>query len=65
MHDEPDRIDFPELSDEAVIAINNSREQIYAAFQNHYCAQMHRYYHDRPLDRDDNDAAPPLDNPPF
>ncbi len=64
MHDEPDFIDFPELPDEAVIAINNFLEQLYARFQNHYFAQMHRYYHDHPQDRDD-DPAPPLNDPPF
>jgi len=61
VHDEPDFIDFPELPDEAVIAINDFLEQLYAAFQSRYFAQMHRYYHDQ---RDDQ-MPPPLDNPPF
>ena len=39
--------DFPELPDEAAIAINDFLEELYTRFQNHYFAQMHRYYHDR------------------
>jgi hypothetical protein len=40
--------DFPELPDEAVVAINAFLEEFCARFQNHYFAQIHRYYHDRP-----------------
>lgn len=62
MNDEPDFISFPELPDEAVVALNNFLEELYARFQSHYFAQMHRYYHDRPHD----DQMPlPLDDPPF
>jgi hypothetical protein len=64
--DGPNFIDFPDLPDEAVIALNNFLEQLYAAFQNHYFAQMHRYYHDDPAsDRDNGQRPLPLDDPPF
>jgi hypothetical protein len=58
--------DFPDLPDEAVIAIDAFLEEFYTCFQNHYFAQMHRYYHERP------DAVThleqmtlPLPDPPF
>ncbi len=64
MHDGPDFLAFPDLPDEAVIALNDFLEELYTHFQNHYFAQMHRYYHDRPLP--DRDQMPlPLDDPPF
>ena len=57
MNDYPDPFAFPEISDEAVIAVNDFLEQFYTHFQNHcaldapsksHClshfAQMHRYY---------------------
>ena len=57
---------FPELPDEAVIAINDFIEDFYTRFQNHYFAQMHRYDHERP-DRDPYNVqiALPLGDPPF
>jgi hypothetical protein len=57
---------FPELPDEAVIAINDFIEEFYNRFQNHYFAQMHRYDHARP-DRDTCSVqiALPLGDPPF
>ena len=58
--------DFPELPDEAVIAINDFLEEFYRCFQNHYFAQMHRFDHDRPIPDRDHDQMPlPLDDPPF
>jgi hypothetical protein len=62
VHDEPDFFAFPDLPDEAVIALNNFLEEFYASFQNHYFAQMLRYDHDRP---DDNQLPLPIDDPPF
>jgi hypothetical protein len=66
MCDPTEPFDFPDLPDEAVIAIDAFLEEFYTRFQNHYFAQMHRYYHDRP------DAAStlgqmtlPLPDPPF
>ena len=57
---------FPELSDEAVIAIDSFLEEFCTRFQNHYFAQMHRYYHQRP--RPDyylGQMTLPLSDPPF
>jgi hypothetical protein len=45
-NDDPNLFAFPELPDEAVIAINDFIEAFYTNFQNHYFAQMHRYEHD-------------------
>lgn len=66
MRDPTEPFDFPDLPDEAIIAIDAFLEEFYTRFQNHYFAQMHRYYHDRPVD----DSAPlqrtlPLPDPPF
>lgn len=57
---------FPELPDEAVIAVNEFIEELYTRFQSRYFAQMHRYYHDRPEPHRYGDQLPlPLDEPPF
>ncbi len=48
MHDDIELFDFPELPDEAVIAINHFLEDFYTAFQNHYFAQIHRWYQRQP-----------------
>jgi len=61
-------IDFPDLPDEAVIAINDFIEELYARFQSRYFSQMHRYYHDRPTASQDLNQLPlplPLPDPPF
>lgn len=67
MHDpnaDTDPFVFPELPDEAVIAVNDFLEELYTRFQNHYFAQMHRYDHDRPdPDRYHRQLALPLDDP--
>jgi hypothetical protein len=66
MNTDPDRFAFPELSDEAAVALNDFLEQFYTHFQNHYFAQMHRYYADRPRpDRYDDQIPLPLQDPPF
>jgi len=64
MHEPTEPFDFPELPDEAVIAINNLLEEIYRRFQNHYFAQMHRYYHDRRADGPEPNHTR-LPDPPF
>jgi hypothetical protein len=62
MHDDPELFTFPSLPDEAVVALNQFLETFSTLFQNHYFAQMHRWYHDQ---RPDDDQRPlPLD-PPF
>jgi len=49
-----------------VLAINGFIEDLYICFQNHYFAQFHRYYHDRPdPDPDNEQIALPLDDPSF
>ena len=48
MHDEPEIFQFPELCDELVVVLNNFLEELLTQFQNHYFAQMHRYYADLP-----------------
>ena len=66
MNDYPDPFALPEISDEAVIAINDLLEQFYTHFQNHYFAQMHRYYADSHEPARCTDQMPlPLDDPPF
>lgn len=58
--------DFPELPDEAIIAINDFLEEFYTRFQERYSDQMHRYYHDRPHpDPDLGQMTLPLSDPPF
>jgi len=66
VNDEPALLSFPDLPDEAVIALNDFIEELYARFQSHYFAQMHRYYQDRPGPHPYEDQMPlPLDDPPF
>ena len=45
MADDTDPFVFPDLPDEAVVAIDQFLEAFYHHFQNHYFAQMHRWYH--------------------
>jgi hypothetical protein len=57
---------FPELPDEAVIAVNDLIEAFYNRFQNHYFAQMHRHDQARPdADGCRCQIALPLGDPPF
>jgi hypothetical protein len=55
------------MPDEAVAAIDQFLETFYNRFQNHYFAQMHRWYH--ALDeRESHRGLPPtlpLKDPPF
>jgi len=53
---------FPELPDEAVVAINDFIEDFYTAFQNHYFVQLHRWYHEQ---RTGDDQSPINHNPSF
>ena len=62
MHEDTDRFVFPELPDEAVIALEHFLEEFYTAFQNHYFAQMHRWYHELAQRKRGDDQLPlPLD----
>ena len=66
MHDDTDRFAFPQLPDQAVIALDQFLEAFYYHFQNHYFAQMHQYYHGLHERQHYNDPMPsPLDDPPF
>jgi hypothetical protein len=61
-----DAFDFPDLPDEAVVAIDNFLTEFLTRFQDHYFAQMLRYYHDRPEEnRDYPQMTLPLSDPPF
>ncbi len=65
---DPDPFVFPEMPNEAVIAVNDFLEEFYTRFQNHYFAQMHRYDQLRPdLDRNAQMRLPLGDtqDPPF
>jgi hypothetical protein len=64
MCDPTEPFDFPDLPDEAVIAIDAFLEEFYVRFQDHYFAQMHRYYNQRP-DSDLQQMKLPLPDPPF
>jgi hypothetical protein len=71
MDPDTDPFVFPDLPDEAVAAIHGFVEEFYLRFQNHYFAQMHRWYHE-PDERQahlDLMSSPspssPLDDPPF
>jgi hypothetical protein len=61
MHDDSDPFVFPELPDEAVVALNRFLEDFYTAFQNHYFAQIHRWYQLQPPD--DNQLPLPFNSP--
>lgn len=69
MHDpnvDADPFTFPELPDDAAIAINDFLEEFYTRFQNHYYTQMQRYDQLRPdLDRCNGQMPLPLGDPPF
>ena len=45
MTNDPDPFMFPDMPDEAVVAIDQFLEAFYHRFQNHYFAQMHRWHH--------------------
>jgi hypothetical protein len=68
MDEDPDRFVFPDLPDEAVVAIEQFIEAFYHRFETHYFAQLHRWSH--ALDqREHDDSMPsrprPLPDPPF
>jgi hypothetical protein len=66
MLDPTEHFDFPELPDDAVIAINDFLEEFYTSFQNHYFAQMHRYDCERVARTSQREQIPlPLPDPPF
>ncbi len=70
MDQDTDPFVFPDMPDEAVAAIHEFLEELYLRFQNHYYAQMHRWYHE-PTDEPEPghelmpSPSPPLNDPPF
>jgi hypothetical protein len=61
-----DPFDFPDLPDEAVVAIDSFLIEFLTRFEDHYLDQMIRYHHDRPeVHRDDHQMMLPLSDPPF
>lgn len=66
MDENTDRFVFPDMPDEAVVAINQFLEAFYQRFQNHYFAQMHRWYHALEQREHYSDPMPsrPLPDPP-
>ena len=58
---------FRDMPDEAVVAIDQFLEAFYNHFQNHYFAQMHRWYYELHEREHSHDPVPwrPLDDPPF
>ena len=67
MNQDTDRFVFPDMPDEAVVAIDQFLEAFYHHFQNHYFAQMHRWYRAREQRDHHNNPMPPrpLPDPPF
>ena len=68
MSAEPDLFRFPELSDEAALALESLIEELYHRFQNHYFAQLHRCTYPGVLQRDPSDhqlRLPLEEDPPF
>jgi hypothetical protein len=67
MDQDTDPFVFPDMPDEAVAAIHEFLEEFYLRFQNHYFAQMHRWYHepDELEVRHDPTPSPPIADPPF
>jgi hypothetical protein len=62
MYNDVDRFAFPEMSDEAVMALEHFLEEFFVAFQNHYFGQMHRYYQELGQRQYDDEQMPlPLD----
>ncbi len=67
MDQDTDPFLFPDMPDEAVAAIHEFLEELYLRFQNHYFAQMHRWYHDpdEPQAHHDPTLSQPPEDPPF
>lgn len=62
MYDDTDLFVFPELPDEAVVALDQFLEDFYTAFQNHYFAPMHRRYHALAQRQRDHQMLLPFDS---
>jgi hypothetical protein len=58
MNDDTNLFEFPELPDEAVVALDQFLETFYNHFQNHYFAQMQRWHHGLDQRQRYNDQMP-------
>lgn len=66
MSDELTPLVFPDLPDEAVIALHDFLETFTVCFQNHYFTQLRRAYDSPPPPACDHDQQSlPFDDPPF
>jgi hypothetical protein len=69
MTEDTDPFLFPDLPDEAVVAIDQFLEALYHHFQHHYGLQLYRSHHaldEREARRNPIPARPaPLNDPPF
>lgn len=67
MTEDTDPFVFPDMPDEAVVAIDQFLETFYVRFQNHYFDQMYRWYQtlDQREHTHDTLASRPLPDPPF
>jgi hypothetical protein len=61
-----DPFDFPDLPDEAVVAIDSFLIEFLTHFEDHYLQQMIRYHHHRPEKSSSySQLLLPLSDPPF
>lgn len=67
MNEDTDRFVFPDMPDEAVVAIDQFLEAFYHCFQTHYFAQLHRWDHALEQRGHYNESMPsrPPQDPPF
>ena len=74
MSDDPRLLAFPDLSDEAVIALHDLLERVTICFENRYFTQLRRIYYTPPSTYNPGQPPPacnpdqqilPFDDPPF
>ena len=66
MCEEYDPFAFPDLPDEAVVAIDSFLIEFLTRFEDHYLDQMIRYHHGRPEKSSHySQLSLPLSDPPF
>jgi hypothetical protein len=65
-HYPPAEIPWPELPDEAAVALQTTLQDFVMRFESHYFAQIHRYYDDHSRDNlIQPDLFRPTDHEPF
>ena len=65
MSDDPRLLAFPDLSDEAVIALHDLLEMVTICFENRYFTQLRRIYYTPPSTFHADQQILPFDDPPF